>query len=288
MVSIIIPVFNTERFIADTINSVIHQSYQNWEMIIVDDGSTDRTEDKVTPYLSDFRINYLKYDNAGVATARNRGIANAKGKYIAFLDADDLWHKENLTEKLKMFKQDKSIDWVFSDIEHIDMDGQYLGTHPSGTDLKLLDNILLWQKEVVPGPGSNLVVKKSCFDEDVKFDPELSTAADQDFCIQLAASYKGKHIPKTLVRYRIVPGSMSKNIQLMESDHIKVYQKADKHHFFKSKNFRRKCLSNLYLILAGSWWKDGNNKWKARKYIVKSLYIYPSSFIKITNRISRT
>lgn len=100
LVSIIMPSYNTGRFIKDTIESVLAQSYTNWELIIVDDCSTDDTDQIVDQYLTDDRITYLKNEvNSGAALSRNRALREAKGKWIAFLDSDDLW------EPLKLEKQ---------------------------------------------------------------------------------------------------------------------------------------------------------------------------------------
>ena len=92
LVSIITPSYNTAKFIGKTIESVQNQTYQNWEMIIVDDCSTDNTDEVVDGYLSDKRIKYIKNEkNSGAAVSRNRALREAKGKWITFLDSDDLW-----------------------------------------------------------------------------------------------------------------------------------------------------------------------------------------------------
>ena len=101
LVSIIMPAFNSSKTIFDSINSVQSQTYQNWEMIIIDDGSTDNTKDIITPFLSDYRIKYLRQLNSGPSIARNNGINKAKGKYLAFLDSDDLWKPNKLDIQIK-------------------------------------------------------------------------------------------------------------------------------------------------------------------------------------------
>ena len=100
LVSIIMPSYNTERFIRDTIESVLVQSYTNWELIIVDDCSNDNTDAIVRHYLTDERIRYIKNDtNSGAAVSRNRALREAKGKWIAFLDSDDLWSRISFKSK---------------------------------------------------------------------------------------------------------------------------------------------------------------------------------------------
>ena len=97
LVSIIMPSYNTADFISETIDSVLNQSYKNWELIIVDDCSTDNTDEIIKKYLSDQRIRYLKNEkNSGAAVSRNYALREAKGKWIAFLDSDDLWLHEKL------------------------------------------------------------------------------------------------------------------------------------------------------------------------------------------------
>ena len=101
-VSIIMPSYNTGRFISETIESVLAQSYSDWELIIVDDCSNDNTDDVVSQYLTDKRIRYIKNEtNSGAAVSRNRALREAKGKWIAFLDSDDLWHPEKLEKQIE-------------------------------------------------------------------------------------------------------------------------------------------------------------------------------------------
>jgi teichuronic acid biosynthesis glycosyltransferase TuaG len=120
LVSIITPMYNGERFVGQTIESVLSQSYQKWEMIIVDDGSTDKGAEIVNKYiLKDFRIQLIKQRNGGSASARNNGIRLAKGQYIALLDADDTWNPNFLEKQLKLM-QDKNALLVYSSHTRID------------------------------------------------------------------------------------------------------------------------------------------------------------------------
>ena len=105
LVSIIMPSYNTGKFIKETINSVLNQTYNNWELIIVDDCSTDDTE-KIVNTIKDNRIKFLKNNtNSGAAISRNRAIKEAKGKWIAFLDSDDLWKKEKIEKQIRFMKE---------------------------------------------------------------------------------------------------------------------------------------------------------------------------------------
>mgnify|MGYP002740339086 FL=1 len=123
LVSIITPAYNAKRFIEETIKSVQNQTYKNWEMLIIDDGSKDETEEVVRKFLDDKRIKYFKQENAGSGAARNNGIRRAKGNYICLLDADDTWNKDFLEEQIKLLNE-KNTTLVFSSHTRINENGE--------------------------------------------------------------------------------------------------------------------------------------------------------------------
>lgn len=132
LVSIIMPSYNTGAFIKKTIQSVLNQSYENWELIIVDDCSTDNTDEVVLPFLNDQRIRYIKNEkNSGAAVSRNRALREAKGKWIAFLDSDDLWLPEKL-EKQVLFMKKNGYYFSYTNYEEINEDGKKTGVYVSG------------------------------------------------------------------------------------------------------------------------------------------------------------
>ena len=281
IVSIIIPAYNADRFISETIESVLKQAFDSWELIIVNDGSTDKTKEIIDKYISrDNRIRIINQSNKGVSVARNTGIENAKGQFIALLDADDLWQEDNLKEKVNLLLSNVKPDFVFSDKNIADEKMENILHTSIGSDVNILENYLLWGKEPIPGPCSNLVFKKTCFGNKVRFHPELSNFADKHFAVQLARQYVGKRVPKVLWNYRVVSGSMSKDILLHETDSVKGYMLFKESGVFKSDSFRRKCFSNMYFIVAGSWWKDGNNKTRALYFLLKAFFIAPFHAIK--------
>lgn len=115
LVSVIIPVYNGERYLAEAINSVLNQNYQPIEIIVIDDGSTDKTSEIVKSFSSD--VKYLYQNNSGTATARNYGISIAQGSFFAFLDADDLWVENKLEMQMKIFNNDSEVDIVFGKVK---------------------------------------------------------------------------------------------------------------------------------------------------------------------------
>lgn len=125
LVSIIMPSYNTAGYISETIESVLAQTYANWELIIVDDCSTDNTDEVVKPFLTDKRIKYLKNEkNSGAAVSRNYALREAKGKWIAFLDSDDLWLPEKL-EKQIAFMEKNGYKFTYTDYK-IKLNGKWL------------------------------------------------------------------------------------------------------------------------------------------------------------------
>lgn len=280
LVSIVVPAYNAEKFIDETISSVLTQTYSNWELILIDDGSTDNTSALIGKHSNNSKIKYFFQTNQGVSAARNNGIRKATGKYIAFLDADDYWLPNNLEEKVQFLETNPDYYWIFSDMYESDAFLNNLNPAPKGTDSCLLDNLLLWEGEVVPGPSSNLVIRKECIDAKVLFDVNISTAADLDFCIQLATHFKGKYLDKPLWIYRQLNQSMSRNVKVMEHDCLYIYNKALQKKLFKSASFKRKCFSNMYLILAGSWWVNGKNKTRGMLYVLKAIFAQPYSTLK--------
>lgn len=122
LVSVIMPAYNAEAYISDAVNSVVNQTYADWELIIIDDGSTDNTAQKVQPWLEqDSRVRYYYQDNGKQGKARNLGISKSRGVYLAFLDADDIWLPEKLEIQLREI-QEKNVDLVFSDSYFFDDD----------------------------------------------------------------------------------------------------------------------------------------------------------------------
>lgn len=285
IISIIVPAHNAAKYLGEMIRSVKAQTFENWELIIVNDGSTDESISVINEFSSDTRIKRIDQKNTGVSAARNAGIEHAKGHFIGFMDADDAMTEENLALKVEKLMEHAELDFVFSDVfacnEKLERSEKIL----RGSDENLLEKILLWEGSPIPLPAGNIIVKKKCFDSGLRFDTEFSTAADQDFAIYLTSKFIGKHINKTTVLYRISPYGMSRNIRLMEKDHIGVYGKAAKNNLFTSSTFKRKCFSNLYLILAGSWWVNGKNKKRAFLFMWKSILNRPLNFFKLLKKI---
>jgi len=287
LVSVVIPVYGAEKYIEETIRSVIAQTYTYWEIIAVCDGSPDNSEAVIKKLQEEEpRLHYFWKENSGVSNTRNYGIKKAKGTFIAFLDADDTWIENKLELQIKTFEENPELGWCFGDTWLAD---EYMNhtEYRRGYDHDLLNDILAWETDIVPGPSSNIMVRKECFENGIAFDTDLSSGADQDMTIQLAAKYKGKRIDAPLWVYRVLPNSMSSSVKVTEHDHIIVFNKAKKNKLFHSKAFEKACFANLYLIIGGSWWVIANNKRKGLYYILKALFVYPKTFTTIMKKFKR-
>lgn len=222
LVSIIMPSYNTGRFIKETIESVLAQSYPDWELIIVDDCSTDNTDEVVNEFLWDERIRYIKNNrNSGAAVSRNRALREAKGKWIAFLDSDDLWQPEKLQRQIAFMKEN---GYHFSYTNYIEIDEE---SKPNG--------------KCVTGPrritqrGMYSYCWMGCLT--VVYDAEavgLVQIADikknNDYAMWLKVCKKANCylLDETLARYRKRSGSISNHgyMKLIKW-HYKLYREAD-------------------------------------------------------------
>ena len=215
--SIIIPLYNKEKFIENTIQSVFNQTFQDFEIIIINDGSTDRSEE-IVMQLKDSRIKYFSRENGGVSTARNFGIKNAKSDYVTFIDADDYWFPEFLStffEKIKSFPQQK----VFAGAIEIEtlkktFPAQY-SIKKSG-EFEIVNYFKASLKETVICT-SCAVFHKSIFDEIGLFDSKIKSGQDTDLWIRIGLIYPVLFIWKVMARYVYDDKSLSKNTTFLNN-----------------------------------------------------------------------
>jgi glycosyltransferase involved in cell wall biosynthesis len=283
LVSVIIPVYNSANYIVDTINSVLQQSISDLEIIVVDDGSTDDLRHVLTSIIKEKKIEYIYQNNQGVSAARNHGYRRSCGNYIAFLDADDVWLRDNLEAKLNKFGS-ADFGLVHADAFVIDEHSNRIGQTLSGNEGNLLNDMLAWNGTQVPGPSS-ILVKREVLDKIGLFDEQLSTSADQDFFIRVAICYKIGRVERPTWMYRVHGNNMHKNIARMEHDVLRVFQKASEANLFHSTSFKRKCFSRMYLILAASWAGDGRNFKKGLYFLIKAVAKQPAIIINVSARI---
>ena len=222
-VSIIIPVYGVEKYIASAVQSVINQTYQNFELLIIDDESPDKSVN-ICRQFSDPRIKIIHQTNRGLAGARNTGIRQAKGDYLAFLDGDDLWLPQKLERHIQHLEKFPDIGISFSRSALIDEAGNFMGAYlmPKLTNITISD---LFRESPI-GNGSAAVVRREVFDtikyqdnlygltEDYYFDENFRRAEDIECWLRIAiqTDWKIEGIPEALTLYRINTQGLSANL----------------------------------------------------------------------------
>lgn len=212
--SIIIPAYNGAKTIAETIESVLHQTLKDIEIIVVNDGSTDHTSDVVRQF-SDPRLKLIEQENAGVAAARNHGATVSRGRYLTFIDADDLWTPEKVEDQVNALEANPDAGAVYSWIDWVDEEGNYI--RDGGfidTEYNTYLQILLID---IVQSGSNTMIRREAYFEVGGYEGSLHPAEDWDFWLRLAERYEFICVPKLQVHYRQVRGSASTNATKMEA-----------------------------------------------------------------------
>ncbi|HPZ09423.1 MAG TPA: glycosyltransferase [Candidatus Eremiobacteraeota bacterium] len=211
-ISVIIPLYNHEKYIEDAIESVLSQTFTDFELIIIDDGSTDKSGE-IVKNIADKRIQYIYQENSGAATAINRGIKIASGEYITILNSDDIYYLNRFEEILSVIEKDGSIYAVFSYLEIIDSEGNFIRIKKgpednwinkySDTSFKDENNVLL---HLLEGnflvTTSNLFCRRSVF-EHIGYFSNLRYTHDYDFFLRLSYKYKVHIIEEPLLKYRM-------------------------------------------------------------------------------------
>lgn len=224
LVSIITPSYNSSRFIEETVKSVQAQTYDNWEMIIVDDCSKDNSREIIRQLAAqDQRIKPIDLEtNGGAAVARNTAINAAKGKYIAFLDSDDLWMPDKLEKQIR-FMQDNDYEFSYTGYEVMDLEGKPTGnvmSVPPVVDYKKLlrNNIIGCLTAIVD------IEKTGHFQM-----PNIRTRQDYAlWLLILKRGFKAHGLQENLAGYRLVPGSISSNKVKAAKQNWKVYREVEK------------------------------------------------------------
>ncbi len=212
LVSVVIPAFNSEKTIYETIESVLNQTWRNLELIVVNDGSQDSTLDIVTG-IKDPRLKVFSYTNAGVAVSRNRGISHAEGEFISFIDADDLWTLDKLEAQLKALQANPQAGVAYRWTDHIDKDSQFIRpgaycTANGNVYAELLRGNFL-------ASGSNVLIRTRILKEIGDFDQSITPAEDWDMYLRLATRYNFVAVPAPQILYRLT--STSASIKLINS-----------------------------------------------------------------------
>ena len=261
MVSIIIPTYNREQTVMRAIKSILDQTYVNFELIIVDDGSTDHTENIISQ-IFDLRLRYIRQENAGACVARNRGIEAAQGEYIAFHDSDDVWHSDKLEKQMEII--DKSgADVVFCKYM------RYEGGDPKGIGPQNFSNGFLKPPVNLFGIGTQTILGKRIVFDTFKFDATLPRFQEMELLMRIMDKYSIYCLDELLVDYYLGLDSISNNNE-------KLYKACElilKKHTDINKKFPRivNTMSSILISSANNLCKINDNNYY--KYLMKSYQI---------------
>jgi hypothetical protein len=273
MISVIIPCFNCGLYITDTINSILNQSFQNFEIIVIDDGSTDNTAIKVKE-IKDDRVQYFFQQNKGVSKARNNGLSRAKRKYVVFFDGDDLMSDTFLEFRVNFLERNPDYGFCCGIIETFPLrkEGLY------GAASEVAKDLLLYNPYTASCPSNYLIRKDVLTAHNLRFNESLSSTADRFFLLQLANKARGKLIEGGKLLYRITGNSMSNNLTRKLIDDNELFLAEIKRYGLIPEELKGDFLFKINYILGLSYLKK--RVWsKGIKYTGQALVKQPIHFM---------
>lgn len=270
-VSVIIPTYNRVEHLKETVDSVLKQSYGDFEIIVVDDGSTDDTKKTVKEIMKcSQKIRYIYQENSGVANARNKGIVNSKGEYVAFLDDDDRWESDKLELQVREMEKDRKVGLCSSKA--------YLeGAKPTSPKILPIitgsDYIDLLKINFIC--LSTALIRRECLDAVGLFRQEFSPSEDYDIWLRISRKYKISFIDKCLATYRKHSNNSTLDLEKSYLAHNRVLnsillRKEDT----KNRALIKKSIAYFYYMTARLCLEERAFK-KTSKYFLKSVMYYP-------------
>jgi glycosyltransferase involved in cell wall biosynthesis len=270
-VSVVIPAYNSEKTIARAIQSALAQEYPSVEILVVDDGSSDRTRQAVEKFGPP--VHYLWQENRGAAAARNRGILAAQGEFVAFLDADDEWLSGRIREGVAPMLQDASIGSTFCRLYRVYPDGSRDIYGEAYEKCRTFPR-LLWPSGYVQ--TSAATCRKSALDQVGYFDESLRSHEDLDLWIRLEEAFQVREIEKPLVLFHETSGSLSKRWDRIhaEEDYFIIIERALQRRPDRYLKHRKVLLADAHLFW-GIYYVAGKDFARARVHLRKSFSIVP-------------
>jgi len=214
--TVVMPAYNAAAYLAQTIESVLSQSFTDFELLIIDDGSTDNTAVIAENYRQkDKRVKLFIQSNQGVSATRNQGIESSSSQYIAFIDADDQWFPDNLALHYEHLEKNPDLGVSYAKVEFLTPDGKHTGKIAKGRLTELQPEHFLYDNPTMT--ASNLVVRRQVFQEIGCFDCNMNYSEDLDFLFRVACSHwKIQGINRVLLGYRTTQGGLSSQLDKME------------------------------------------------------------------------
>lgn len=285
LVSVIVPAYNAEAFIGQTLESIISQTYRNIEVLVVDDGSQDQTAEIVKLYCAkDPRVSLLQQSNAGVAAARNLAIQNSRGEHVAPVDADDIWYPQKLEKQMQcMLEAEPSVGLVYAWSVDIDSEGLLTGGSMAFTIEGEVYTALVYSNFL--GNASVPLIRRTCLEQVGYYNCQLKESnaqgcEDRDLYLRIAECYRFRVVPKFLIGYRRTISSMSFNFTAMEKSHLLVLAGVRQRHPEIPATIYRWSTSNFYVYLVTQSRRCGNHQ-ATLHWLYKALSLDPVNFLRL-------
>ena len=254
LVSVIIPVLNGEDYIALAIESVLAQTMREFELIIIDDGSTDDTAGVVNRYDDD-RIVYHYQPNRGLSAARNAGIRRARAKWLAFLDCDDYWHAEKLEAQLARAASAPDAGLVYCATSSTTMAGEFVYDIPARIEGHVLPQLLYGNR--VAGSASSAMVRRDVLATVGEFDEALRCSEDWDMWLRVSSVTSVARVETPLVCCSNTPGSLGKNIGMLRDANRFILDRAFASYAAELTHLRRQAYESVHLTAAVNFQESG-------------------------------
>ncbi len=258
LISVIVPAYNAEKTIARTLDSVLAQTYSNFELLVIDDGSEDATLD-IIKSVSDYRLKVFSYPHQGHSAARNHGLDQAVGEYVALIDADDLWTPDKLEAQLHALQSHPEAAVAYSWTNFIDQDDRFLRT---GSYINVKGNVYrkLLGTNFIEN-GSNPLIRRSALTAVGKFDETLITSPDWDMWLRLAARYGFVCVEAPQILYRVSTHSVSANVRGMEKSCLQILNRNFATAPAEIQPLKGICFGNFYLYLSLKNLEVSQSRW---------------------------
>jgi glycosyltransferase involved in cell wall biosynthesis len=285
-VSVIIPTYNREDFMAEAVQSVLDQTFQDFEIIVVDDGSTDNTK-KLLEQIGDHRIIYVNQENRGSPAARNKGIIISKGGYIAFLDSDDIWLPENLEIKVKLLDERPDIALVCSDLDVFDNEsGEIIGSYWHGYESYFdLDKALENPVQQIMSRGLFIsqcasLVKRPVFNEVGYYDETLLSFQDWDLFVRILKRFPIHYLDIPLVQVRKHATNIQTDLEKLHHGEVLAISKAINHYGLSKNELKlaKRRLARSYYWYGWEKTRQADDISTARRSLLTSIKIDPRNF----------
>jgi glycosyltransferase involved in cell wall biosynthesis len=267
LVSVIVPAYNAAKYLAQNIESVLRQTYRNFELLVVDDGSTDDTAEVVARYGD--RVIYFRKPNGGGASARNYGIARSRGEFIAPLDADDYWLPGKLERTMAVFEK-TAADVVFTACTYVDDDGRRLFDYFPRFRKHHLYNDLLLRNFI---PNGTVLMRRKIVESIGGYDERIFIPNDWDLWLRLAEVCRIEYLPEPLTCYRRAASSISLDVERQHREQLMVVDKVERRNRLLPKEALTRARASLYYKLGYSTLRIGESR-RAFRSLIASLRIY--------------